>query len=95
MVKHVRITCYRSTLTVMTTASVRKFLAYIEISNQPRSVKVNLYLFLTKHYAVKAYGGVDVQIRVFLTSVLVGGEWSVSSPWSFTPPGKELPVPIG
>jgi hypothetical protein len=30
-------------------------------------------------------GGVDVQIRVFLTSALVGGEWSALSPCSITP----------
>jgi hypothetical protein len=28
-----------------------------------------------KDYAMKAYGGVDVQIHTFLTSVLVGGQW--------------------
>jgi hypothetical protein len=32
---------------------------------------------------------VDVQIHVFLTSALVGGEWSA------LPTGKEPPVPIG
>jgi hypothetical protein len=32
-----------------------------------------------------AYGGVDVKIHVFLTSVLVGGEWSASRPCLFTP----------
>jgi hypothetical protein len=39
----------------------------------------------TKHYAVKTYGGVDVQIHVFLTSALIGGEWSTSRPGPFTP----------
>jgi hypothetical protein len=34
---------------------------------------------------MKAYGGMDVWIHVFLTSTLVGGEWSVSRPDSFTP----------
>jgi hypothetical protein len=38
-----------------------------------------------KHYAMKAYGGVDVWIYVFLTSVLAGGEWSASRPGLFTP----------
>jgi hypothetical protein len=28
-----------------------------------------------KHYAMKAYGGVDVEIHIFLTSALAGGEW--------------------
>jgi hypothetical protein len=27
---------------------------------------------------MKTYGGVDVQIHIFLTSALVGGEWSAS-----------------
>jgi hypothetical protein len=34
---------------------------------------------------MKTYGGVDVYIHVFLTSVLVGGEWSASRPCRFTP----------
>jgi hypothetical protein len=29
---------------------------------------------------MKAYGGVDVQIHIFLTSALAGGEWSASRP---------------
>jgi hypothetical protein len=43
------------------------------------------------HYAMKAYGGVDVWIYIFLTSVLVGGEWSASRPGSFIP--GERPPP--
>jgi hypothetical protein len=34
---------------------------------------------------MKAYGGVDAQILIFLTSALVEGEWSASRPGSFTP----------
>jgi hypothetical protein len=34
---------------------------------------------------MKAYGGVDVYTDVFLTSALVGGEWSDSRPGRFTP----------
>jgi hypothetical protein len=34
---------------------------------------------------MKAYGGVDVYIHVFLTSALAGGEWSASRPGRFTP----------
>jgi hypothetical protein len=30
-------------------------------------------------------GGVDVYIHIFLTSELVGGEWSASRPCRFTP----------
>jgi hypothetical protein len=34
--------------------------------------------------------GVDVQIHIFLTSALVGGEWSTSRPGRFTP-GERAP----
>jgi hypothetical protein len=34
---------------------------------------------------MNTYGGVDVQIHVFLTSALVGGEWSASRLCRFTP----------
>jgi hypothetical protein len=33
---------------------------------------------------MKAYGGVDVYIHIFLTSALAGGEWSASRPGCFT-----------
>jgi hypothetical protein len=33
---------------------------------------------------MKTYGGVDVQIHVFLTSALVGGDWSASRPGRFS-----------
>jgi hypothetical protein len=39
---------------------------------------------------MKTYGGVDVQIHVFLTSAQVGGEWSASRPCRFTP-GERAP----
>jgi hypothetical protein len=39
---------------------------------------------------MKAYGGVDVKIHIFLTSALVGGEWSGSRPGRFTP-GERAP----
>jgi hypothetical protein len=39
---------------------------------------------------MKAYGGVDVQIHIFLTSALAGGEWSASYPGHFTP-GERAP----
>jgi hypothetical protein len=33
---------------------------------------------------MKTYGGLDVYIHVFLTSALVGGDWSDSRPGRFT-----------
>jgi hypothetical protein len=39
---------------------------------------------------MKAYGLVDIQIHIFLTSALVGGEWSVSHPDRFVL-GKRAP----
>jgi hypothetical protein len=39
---------------------------------------------------MKAYGGVDVQAHVLLTSALVGGEWSALRPGRFTP-GERAP----
>jgi hypothetical protein len=39
---------------------------------------------------MRAYVGVDVQIHIFLTLALVGGEWSASRPGLFTP-GERAP----
>jgi hypothetical protein len=39
--------------------------------------KLKLNLRLTKHYAMKTYRGVDVQIHSFLSLTLARGEWSV------------------
>jgi hypothetical protein len=39
---------------------------------------------------MNAYGGVDVYVHVFLTSALVGGEWSALTPVRFTP-GERVP----
>jgi hypothetical protein len=44
-----------------------------------------LSLCLTKHEAMKAYEGVEVQLHVFLNSALDGCEWSAARPDSFTP----------
>jgi hypothetical protein len=44
-----------------------------------------------KHYTMQAYEGVDVQIHIFLTSALVGGEWSTSRLGRFTP-GERAPA---
>jgi hypothetical protein len=45
---------------------------------------VRLSLCLTKQYAMKTDGGADVQIHIFLTSALAGGEWSASCHCRFT-----------
>ena len=50
-------------------------------------VVIIVKLFLVP--AVKAYRGVDTQLRSFLTSALDIGEWPKSSPCHFTP-GKNL-----
>jgi hypothetical protein len=39
---------------------------------------------------MKAYGGVNVEIHVLLTSALVGDEWSASRPSCFTPGERAL-----
>jgi hypothetical protein len=39
---------------------------------------------------MKAYGGVDLYIHIFLTSSLVGGEWSASRPGCIIP-GERAP----
>jgi hypothetical protein len=40
---------------------------------------------LIKHYAMKTYGRVGVEIQVFLTFALAGREWSASRPGRFIP----------
>jgi hypothetical protein len=57
-------------------------------------VKVKLSLCLTKHHAMKTYWGSGGVVHAFLTSVLVGGEWSNSRTGRFTL-GERTPVPIG
>jgi len=54
-------------------------------------VQVKLFLWLTTHHSMKTYGGVDMYLHVFLTSVVDGGEWSASRSSHFTP-GEEIPV---
>jgi hypothetical protein len=34
---------------------------------------------------MKAYGGVEVEIHIFLTSALAGGDWSALRPGRFIP----------
>jgi len=54
-----------------------------------------LVLCLTKFYAVKTFGWVDVQLHTYLTSVLDGGEWSVSLSGCLIPGGKRHKCPLG
>jgi hypothetical protein len=44
-----------------------------------------LYLWLTKHHAMKTYVGVEVQPHAFLISAPVGSEWSASRHVRFNP----------
>jgi hypothetical protein len=51
-------------------------------------------MFSVLNYVTEAYGGVYVQIHIFLTSALDGGMVSFTNrPPEL--PGKEPPVPIG
>jgi hypothetical protein len=43
---------------------------------------------LVQYSTTKTYGGVHVYSHVFLTSALVGGEWSASHPGRFTLEGR-------
>jgi hypothetical protein len=51
-------------------------------------------LQLIKHYTMKAYGGVDVQIDIFLSSVLAGAEMSATHSGHYTPRGKSRRYPL-
>jgi hypothetical protein len=56
-----------------------------DIVNFSKNNNITLSLSLNKHYAMKVYGRLDVQIHIFLTSALPGGKWSASRPGHFTP----------
>jgi hypothetical protein len=47
--------------------------------------KVKLSLHVTKHHAIKTYGGVEVQLHAFLISALDGDDWSAPRSGRFTP----------
>jgi hypothetical protein len=49
---------------------------------------------LIKHYAMKGYEGVYVQIHIVFTSALVGGERSASRPGPFCLWGKNPLYPL-
>jgi hypothetical protein len=69
--------------------------SYAFIDMQDQSCVLQL-IYCIRHYTVikhcymKTYAGVDVQIRVFLTLALIGGEMSTSRPGRFTA-GKGAP----
>jgi hypothetical protein len=53
-----------------------------------------LFLCLTKHHAIKAYGGGGIVPHIFF-NLGTGRRWEVSlTLWPLYPPGKELLVPI-
>jgi hypothetical protein len=64
------------------------------LQTQNKNNEVTFSLCLTKHYAKSMYGAADAQSHVLLTSALVGGHWSASGPYRFTPAGKDPPVSI-
>jgi hypothetical protein len=41
---------------------------------------------------MKTYGGVDVQIHIFLTLALAESEWSASRSYGFTPEGPQVSI---
>jgi hypothetical protein len=53
--------------------------------------RVMLSLSLIKHNAVKTYGGVEVYLHAYLTSVLHCREWPTSR--LFAPVGNRTPIP--
>jgi hypothetical protein len=52
------------------------------------SDKYFMVMVLTKHYAMKTYGAVEVKSQVFLTSALVRSEQSGPWPGRFIPRGS-------
>jgi hypothetical protein len=54
------------------------------INNSICNLNVKLSLYWTKYHDMKTYEAVEVQLHVFLTSALDGGEWSTSRPGCFT-----------
>jgi hypothetical protein len=68
---------------------VRKLLDSVE--KYGKAVKLSLPL--TKHYVIKISGGVDVWVRVFLTSALAGSEYQIDAPAALLPKTEILRNP--
>jgi hypothetical protein len=67
-----------------TSKNMVRYCLIIDVTGGDEDGKVKLSLCLTKCHIMKMYGRVEVQIRVFLSSVLDGGEWSTSHHTCFT-----------
>jgi len=53
--------------------------------------KVKLYVWLIKHHTMKAYGGVEVQCHVFVTSALYRSSGQLHAP-AYLAQGKKPPA---
>jgi hypothetical protein len=58
------------------------------------TITTALHQCIIKYNAMKTYGGVEVLLHEFLTSVLDGGEFQLRALAAF-PPGKESPITTG
>ena len=57
--------------------------------------KVKVFICLSEHRVLQKYGDVDVQLHAFLSSALVGGDWSASGPSRFIRSDRASPCAIG
>jgi hypothetical protein len=56
----------------------------------PPLMKKEYSKLMDQHYAMKMYGGVDINLHIFITLALDGGKWSAShashlNPWKIVP----------
>jgi hypothetical protein len=58
-----------------------------------KTLKVNMYLCLTKHHCIHSYGAVEVYPRAYLTSALAGAEGVSLIHLVALISGKERPQP--
>jgi hypothetical protein len=78
--------------TTLVPSHIQSCLTAIYLTTMSVTQSIELSLCLTKHYAMKTYEGVHVQIQIFLTLALVTDEWSASRPSCFTS-WERAPVP--